>query len=85
MSRKSSPWENGYQESFYGKFKFELGSLNRFESVGHAVEAIYQQIHYYNDKRIHTTIRDIPANFRRRNAKLDSLILLSPKSLELVV
>lgn len=24
MSRKSSPWENGSQESFYGKLKFEL-------------------------------------------------------------
>jgi len=24
MSRKSSPWENGAQESFYGKLKFEL-------------------------------------------------------------
>jgi transposase InsO family protein/transposase-like protein len=41
MSKKSSPWENGYQESFYGKFKWEMGRLNRFESVELVVEAIY--------------------------------------------
>ena len=25
--KKISIWENGYQESFYGKFKWELGRL----------------------------------------------------------
>ncbi len=29
MSRKGSPWENGYQESFYDKFKIDLGDPNR--------------------------------------------------------
>jgi hypothetical protein len=24
MSNKSSPWQNGVQESFYGKFKLEF-------------------------------------------------------------
>lgn len=66
MSKKSSPWENGYQESFYGKFKFELGSLNQFQTEIEAIEAIYLQLHYYNNKRIHTVIKDIPANFRRK-------------------
>jgi transposase InsO family protein len=66
MSKKSSPWENGFQESFYGKFKQELGSLNQYESMEKAIEAIYRQIYYYNHQRIHTTIRDIPVNFRRK-------------------
>jgi hypothetical protein len=39
-SEKSSPWQNGYQESFYGKFKEELGSLSTFETLGEAIAAI---------------------------------------------
>jgi transposase InsO family protein len=31
MSRKSSPWQNGRQESFFSQFKLELGNPNRFE------------------------------------------------------
>jgi putative transposase len=64
MSKKSSPWENGFQESFYGKFKLELGNLNIYNSEIETIEAIVLQLHYYNNKRIHTTIRDIPALFR---------------------
>jgi putative transposase len=64
MSKKSSPWENGFQESFYGKFKPELGNLNMYNSEIEAIEAVILQLHYYNNKRIHTTIRDIPALFR---------------------
>lgn len=33
-SRPSSPWENGYQESFYGKFKVDFGDPNRFKTLG---------------------------------------------------
>jgi putative transposase len=33
MSRKASPWENGYQESFYGKFKTDMGDPNRFNTL----------------------------------------------------
>jgi hypothetical protein len=64
MSKKSSPWENGFQESFYGKFKPELGDLNQYSTEIEAIEAVILQLHYYNNKRIHTTIRDIPALFR---------------------
>lgn len=28
------PWENGYQESFYGRLKTSLGDTNRFKSLG---------------------------------------------------
>lgn len=60
-SDKASPWQNGYQESFFGKFKDEIGDLNRFETVGELIEAIYQQIHYYNHDRIHTALKMPPA------------------------
>ena len=69
MSRKASPWENGYQESWYDKCKIDLGDLNRFETVGQVVAAIYQHIHYYNTVRIHTALKMAP----RQYAVLQSL------------
>lgn len=60
-SDKASPWQNGYQESFFGKFKDEAGDLSRFETVGQLIEAVYQQIHYYNYDRIHTALKMPPA------------------------
>lgn len=64
MSRKSSPWENGYQESFFSTFKLEIGYLNRFEEIGELIENIYSTIYYYNNKRIHTSLKTTPVNFR---------------------
>lgn len=61
---KASPWQNGFQESFYGKFKEDLGFMEQFESLGELVEAIYQTIYYYNTKRIHTSLKMSPIQFR---------------------
>lgn len=61
VSDVASPWQNGYVESFYGRFKQEFGDLNRFESAGEMIAAIYQHIHYYNHDRIHTVLKMPPA------------------------
>ena len=61
---KASPWQNGFQESFYGKFKVDLGEVSRFETLGELIEAIHQTIHYYNHKRKHTTLKMSPVEFR---------------------
>lgn len=66
MSDKSSPWQNGHQESFFGHFKTESGDLNRFETLGELIEYIYQQIYYYNNKRIHTSLKMSPVEFRKQ-------------------
>lgn len=63
-SKKSSPWQNGYQESFYANFKLELGDIRRFPDVGGLIEAVAKQIRYYNTKRIHLALRMAPAQFR---------------------
>ena len=60
---KASPWQNGFQESFYGKFKVDLGNMNRFETIGELIEALYQTLHYYNTKRIHTSLKMSPYQF----------------------
>jgi transposase InsO family protein len=46
VSDVASPWQNGYLESFFGRFKHEFGDVNRFDSAGEMIEAIYRQIHY---------------------------------------
>jgi len=65
VSDKASPWQNGYQESFFGKFKDEAGDLNRFETVGELIEEVYSQIHYYNFERIHTALKMPPAVYAK--------------------
>jgi len=66
MSKRSSPWENGYQESFFNNFKTDLGlELDRFNGVGELIEGIHQTINYYNQERIQTALKTSPAKFRR--------------------
>jgi len=67
MSAKASPWQNGYQESFYSGFKLELGHPECYETLGELIEAIAQQIHYYNYRRIHTALKCPPAVFAARH------------------
>ncbi len=67
MSAKGSPWENGYQESFYGHFKQEAGDLSRFETTGELIEYLYSQIYYYNNNRIHSVLKMTPIDFRKRH------------------
>lgn len=67
MSQKSSPWQNGHQESFFGHFKLEAGDLNRFNSLGELIEYIYQQIYYYNNKRIHSILKMTPVEKRKKH------------------
>lgn len=66
VSDKASPWQNGFMESFFGKFKDDLGELNRFEDLPHLHEAIALQLHYYNHIRIHTALRMSPAAYAAR-------------------
>lgn len=65
VSDKGAPWQNGYKESFFDKFKTEVGDINRFETLGELIEEIYSYIYYYNNLRIHTTIKTNPITFRQ--------------------
>ena len=64
MSAKASPWENGYQESFYSYFKLELGDTSRFSSYGTLVAEIYRIIGYYNNRRLHSKLELPPTKLR---------------------
>jgi putative transposase len=67
MSKKGSPWQNGYQESFYGKWKVDIGDVNRFKTLGELTAEIYKSIYYYNNERIHTALGMTPREFARQN------------------
>lgn len=67
-SKKGCPWENGYQESFYDKFKVDLGDPNRFSTLGELVAEIYRTIHQYNTVRIHSALRMSPRQFAKLHA-----------------
>jgi transposase InsO family protein len=65
-SKPGCPWENGYQESFYGKFKVDFGDPNRFSTMGRLVAEVYRTIWYYNHHRIHSALRMSPRQFAER-------------------
>jgi len=67
-SAKASPWENGFQESFYGKFKpeLELQNLPFCPSFREIYDHLAKQMDYYNNHRIHTSIWEIPSLFRKK-------------------
>lgn len=69
MSQKASPWQNGHKESFYSGFKLELGHPECYPTLGELIEAVAQQIHYYNNQRIHTALKCPPAVFAQRLAQ----------------
>jgi len=62
-SAPGCPWENGYQESFYDKFKIDLGDPGRFKTLGELVYEIYHHIYVYNNTRIHTALKMSPVQF----------------------
>lgn len=64
-SDRGSPWQNGFQERFYGSFKTELGSLADITSDGELYERIALTLNYYNTKRIHSRLKTNPRQFRQ--------------------
>lgn len=64
MNPKGSPWCNGSQESFFGRFKVEFGDVDRFPTLADLLEALYEHLDYFSNVRIKTKLRMSPAEFR---------------------
>lgn len=62
-SPKAKPWNNGHQESFFDKFKLEFGKPSRHTTIEMLTEAIGRYIHYYNTRRIHSSLKMPPRVF----------------------
>lgn len=65
-SHPGCPWENGYQESYYDKFKVELGDPSRFKALGELVAEIYRTVWEYNNTRIHSALKMPPVIFAQK-------------------
>lgn len=87
MNPKSSPWCNGSQESFFGRFKVEFGDFERFSTYAELLEELYQQLHYFTFDRIKTKLRMPPTEFRfqwfERQRNLSTLIHTNPQVMSL--
>lgn len=55
-SAKSSPWQNGFMERFFGTLKDELPPLRTFKNTEQLQEALALYLHYYNHKRRHSSL-----------------------------
>jgi len=64
MNPKGSPWCNGSQESFFGRFKVEFGDFDRFDLYADLLEELYRQLDYFSNYRIKTKLKMAPAQFR---------------------
>jgi putative transposase len=62
-SPKGKPWTNGRQESFYASFKLEFGKPHFSPTVEALTESLGRFIHYYNTRRIHSTLRMPPRQY----------------------
>lgn len=65
-SAKSSPWQNGFMERWFGGFKLEFGNFRRFPDLSQMHEAIALAIFYYNTERIHLALKMSPAAYAAR-------------------
>lgn len=72
-----SPWQNGFMESFFGKFKPEMGSPKFYNQPETLFEVISQKINYYNTKRIHTALGMSPLAYAlqlKQKESIDSVL-----------
>lgn len=79
-SKPGSPWQNGFMERCIKSLKEELGSLATYQTIDELYVGITNTISYYNNDRIHTSLKMSPAayaaslkpkyktKFRRRGA-----------------
>jgi transposase InsO family protein len=73
MSKEGSPWQNGYQESFFSNWKVDIGDVNVFKSLGELTAEIYRSIYYYNNLRIHTSLGMSPRKFSLKFAQEEEI------------
>lgn len=75
MSAKASPWQNGFQESYFCGFKEDLGNIAGIRDLGLLTEKVHHTVNYYNKKRIHTALKMAPAEFYKQSQQLNTGLL----------
>jgi transposase InsO family protein len=66
MSRRGHCWDNAYMESFFHSMKTEMIYFNHFKTLEEATAYINNYIHFYNNKRLHSSLDyQTPAEYER--------------------
>lgn len=72
MSRTGNPYDNACMESFHASMKKEFVYRYRFETKEQAKKGITSYMHFYNEKRRHSTIGYVsPNQFERSRLRLE--------------
>lgn len=64
-SNPGSPWQNGYMERCIKTVKEELGPLGKFQDITMLYIGVANAVSYYNDERIHTSLRMAPRAYAK--------------------
>ena len=64
-SKPGSPWQNGFMERSIQSVKEELGSLANYRDIDELYVGITNAIAYYNNERIHTTLKMTPRTYAK--------------------
>lgn len=64
-SRPGSPWQNGYMERCIKSVKEELGPLANYHDIDELYIGVTNAIAYYNNERIHTTLKMPPRAYAK--------------------
>lgn len=64
-SRPGSPWQNGYMERCIKTVKEELGPLAKFQNIDSLYIGVANAIYYYNNERIHTSLKMSPRAYAK--------------------
>ena len=75
-----SPWENGYVESFHGKFRDELLSLEQFDNFWEAEVLVERWRKEYNEIRPHSALGYLPPAPQMVEFGVQGAAILSGKS-----
>lgn len=62
-SKPGSPWQNGYMERCIESIKDELGPLANYQDVDELYVGVSGAISYYNNERIHLSLKMSPAAY----------------------
>ncbi len=64
-SKPGKPWQNGYMERCIKSVKEELGPLAIYQDIDELYVGVTNAISYYNNERIHTTLKMSPRAYAR--------------------
>ncbi|MFO0971631.1 MAG: IS3 family transposase [Candidatus Saccharimonadales bacterium] len=74
-SKPGSPWQNGFMERCVKSIKEELGPLSQYHDIDELYVGVANATAYYNNERIHTSLKTTPAAYAAGLKRLDKVFV----------